>query len=277
MYQLMVLELEEMMYIREYKDKLNLPSEIVEKYKMREIAYFDIETTGFDKDKDKIILISLGTFLEDGSFNIKQYYAESLEDEIDILYEFGKDLNSFSRWCSYNGIAFDEPFIVRRMEKNNIVFKSPPEHIDLYRLIRPYYKQLGMERCNLKTVEKYLGVQREDKIDGGMSVELYYQFLESKDEELKHIIMLHNYEDVLNLPRIFKIVYQVECTDNIVREDCITGKQLGFLKSLISKNKIVMKSDIEKISKKSASRVIDAILKGNFDGQILDEIISNSY
>jgi uncharacterized protein YprB with RNaseH-like and TPR domain len=277
MYQLTVLEVEEMMYIREYNDSLSIPIEIIEKYRMKEIAYFDIETTGFDKDKDRIILISLGVFLEDGSFNIKQYYAESLDDEIDILFEFGKDLSSFSRWCSYNGIAFDEPFVIRRMEKNSIVFKSPSEHIDLYRLIRPYYKQLGMERCNLKTVEKYLGVQREDKIDGGMCVELYYRFLDSKDEELKHIIMLHNYEDVLNLPKIFKIVYQVERNNNIVREDCITEKQLGFLKSLISKNKIVLKSEIEKISKKSASRVIDAILKGNLDGEVLDEIISNSY
>lgn len=265
------------MYIREYNDSLSIPRDIVEKYRMKEMAYFDIETTGFDKDKDKIILISLGTYHEDGRFNIKQYYADSLEDEIEVLFAFGKDLSNFSRWCSYNGMAFDEPFMLRRMEKNNIVFKSPSEHVDLYRLIRPYHKQLGMERCNLKTVEKYLGVQREDKIDGGMSVELYYQYLDSKDEELKHIIMLHNYEDVLNLPKIFRIVYEVEHNHNIVREDCITGKQLGFLKSLISKNKIVMNSDIEKISKKSASRVIDAILKGNLDGQILDGIISNSY
>lgn len=265
------------MYIKEYNDNLIIPGEIIEKYKMKEVAYFDIETTGFDKDKDRIILISLGTFLDDGRFNIKQYFAETLEDEVDILFEFGKDLISFTTWCSYNGIAFDEPFVKRRMEKNNIVFKSPDEHIDLYRLIRPYHKQLGMERCNLKTVEKYLGVQREDKIDGGMSVELYNQFLESEDEDLKYVIMLHNYEDVLNLPKIFKIVYQVDCNNNLVREDCITEKQLGFLKSLVSKNKIVLKSDVEKISKKSASRVIDAILKGNLDGQLLDEIISNSY
>jgi uncharacterized protein len=266
-----------MMFIREYSDEIKLDANIIKKYDMRNIAYFDIETTGFEKDKDYIILISLGYFNETGSLTIKQYFAEELSDEADILHAFGTDLSKFSRWCSYNGMAFDEPFIVRRMEKNNIYFSVPMEHIDLYRMIRPYYKQLGMERCNLKTVEKFLGVQREDQIDGAMSVEMYYQYLDTKDEELKYILMLHNYEDVLNLPKIFKLIYKVESSSDIVRDDCITEKQLKFLKSLVKKNKIELTIDIERISKKAASKVIDAILKGSKDGIELTSIANNSY
>lgn len=265
------------MFIREYTDEVRIEQDIIKKYDMHSIAYFDIETTGFEKEKDYIILISLGYFNEDGSFNIKQYFAEELQDELEVLYAFGSDLSKFTRWCSYNGLAFDEPFIVRRMEKNNIHFTPPLEHIDLYRLIRPFYKQLGMERCNLKTVEKFLGVEREDQIDGGMSVELYYQYLESKNNELKDILMLHNYEDVLNLPRIFKLIYKVDNSDDIVRVDCITEKQLSFLKSLIKKNKIELSFEIEKISKKAASKVIDAILKGNKNSHELSSIANNSY
>lgn len=265
------------MYIREYEDRIKLPLEIMSRYDLNEVAFFDIETTGFDKDKDRVILISLGSFNNEGIFCIKQYYSEGLDDEIEILCAFGQDLLKFNRWCSYNGIAFDEPFIVRRMEKNNIIFKPPVDHLDLYRSIRPYYKQLGMERCNLKTVEKYLGVIREDKIDGGMSVELYEQYLENKSKEIRDVIMLHNYEDVLNLPKIFTIIYEVENNNKLIREDCITEKQLGFLKSLIKKNNITVNVDIEKISKKSASRAIDSILKGNFDGQKIEALINNSY
>lgn len=265
------------MFIREYSDEVKIEKNIIDNYNMQRIAYFDIETTGFDKDKDHVILISLGYWNEYGSFSIKQYYAEELSDEADILYSFGSDLGKFNRWCSYNGIAFDEPFIARRMEKNNISFTAPEEHIDLYRLIRPYYKQLGMERCNLKTVEKFLGVEREDQIDGGMSVELYYQYLESKNDDLKDIIMLHNYEDVLNLPKIFKLIYKVESSKDIVREDCITEKQLKFLKSLIKKNKIETSFEMEKISKKAASKVIDAILKGNTNGMELNNLANSSY
>ena len=265
------------MFIREYSDEVKIDAKIINKYDMRSIAYFDIETTGFEKDKDYIILISLGYFNKEGSLTIKQYFSEELHDEAEILYAFGRDLSKFSRWCSYNGMAFDEPFILKRMEKNNIHFTQPAEHIDLYRMIRPYYKQLGMERCNLKTVEKFLGVERVDQIDGAMSVEMYYEYLQTKDEELKDILMLHNYEDVLNLPKIFKLVYKVESSNDIVRDDCITEKQLKFLKSLVKKNKIEFTIDMERISKKAASKVIDAILKGITDGIDLTTIANNSY
>lgn len=265
------------MFIREYKEKINIENHIIDRYNMHSIAYYDIETTGFDKDKDYIILISLGYFNNNGQFVIKQYFADNLADELQVLYSFASDLNKFTRWCSYNGVAFDEPFIIRRMERNNIFFKPPVEHIDLYRMIRPYHKQLGMERCNLKTVEKFLGVEREDKIDGGMSVELYYKFLASGEDELKDIIMLHNYEDVLNLPRIFKLIYEVESRHELVREDCITEKQLKFLKSLVKKNNIELSFEVEKMSKKAASKVIDAILNGNTNGGELNSIINSSY
>lgn len=265
------------MFIREYKDEVRIEANIIEKYNMYSIAYFDIETTGFEKDKDYIILISLGYFDKQGLFNIKQYFAEELEDEIKVLRAFEKDLKSFGRWCSYNGLAFDEPFILRRLQKNGLDYNLPAEHIDLYRMIRPYYKQLGMERCNLKTVEKHLGVEREDQIDGGMSVELYYRYLSTKEEELKDIIMLHNYEDVLNLPLIFNLIYKVESNNDLVREDCITEKQLKFLKSLIKKNNIEISFDIEKVSKKAASKIIDSILKGNTSSVEISNMISSSY
>jgi uncharacterized protein len=265
------------MFIREYRDEVKIEANIVEKYNMHNIAYFDIETTGFEKDKDYIILISLGYFNEEGSFNIKQYYAEELIDEVEVLYAFAKDLGKFDRWCSYNGVAFDEPFIVRRMEKNNITITLPTEHIDLYRIIRPYHKQLGLERCNLKTVEKHLGVEREDQIDGGMSVELYYRYLETREEKLKDILMLHNYEDVLNLPLIFKLIYEVETSSSIVREDCITEKQLRFLKSLIKKNNIEVSFEVERVSKKAASKIIDTILKGNTNSGEISNMVSSSY
>ncbi|MCM8711672.1 ribonuclease H-like domain-containing protein [Clostridium sp. SYSU_GA19001] len=265
------------MLIKEYKDEIKIESHIVKKYNMHDIAYFDIETTGFDKDKDYIILISLGYFDEEGFYNIKQYYAEELHDEAEVLNVFASDLAKFNKWCSYNGMAFDEPFIIKRMEKYNTFFTSPVEHIDLYRLIRPYYKQLGMDRCNLKSVEKFLGVHREDQIDGAMSVELYYKYLETKDEELKDIIMLHNYEDVLNLPKIFKLIFDVENNSELVREDCITEKQLKFLKSLINKHNIILSYDVEKISKKSAAKIIDLILKGNRNSEELNNIIFSSY
>ncbi|MDF2502980.1 ribonuclease H-like domain-containing protein [Clostridium sp.] len=266
------------MFLNERKSKINIDKNMLKKYKMDKIAYFDIETTGFDKEDDVIMLISLGCFLDKESFYIKQYYAENIKEEKNILIQFKQDIKKYSAWCSYNGKAFDEPFIVNRMLKSNISnFIPPAEHVDLYRLIRPYYKQLGMERCNLKSVEKYIGINRLDKIDGGMSVELYNKYLRTNDEKLKDTIMLHNYEDVLNLPKIFRVVFDIENSSEVVRDHSITEKQLRYLKFLLNKNNMDMDTPLERISKKAASKVIDLLLKGNCEVDELLDIINNSY
>jgi uncharacterized protein YprB with RNaseH-like and TPR domain len=266
------------MFSVERDSKLTLNSKILNKYNMESIAYFDIETTGFDKHDDIIMLISLGWFKEDGDFHIKQYYAEKKIDEKPLLEAFKKDIEGYNIWCSYNGKAFDEPFIKNRMAKNNIYgFVPPEEHLDLYRLIRPYYKQLGLNRCNLKSVEKYIGINRLDKIDGGKSVELYEKYLCTRSEKIREIIMLHNYEDVLNLPKIFKVVFQIDTGCDFAREDGITEKQLGYLKYLLNKNKIGIEINYNKISKKAASRIIDSLIKGVYDEKKILEIVENSY
>lgn len=265
------------MLIREYSELLDISDDIFNNYNMNNIAYFDIETTGFDKDADNIILISLGKFYNNKSFCIKQYYAESLEDEKNLLNNFLCDLKGYNVWCSYNGIAFDEPFVISRMEKHNISLDTPKNHVDLYRSIRPYYKQLGIDRCNLKSIEKYIGIKREDQIDGGISVDLYKEFLITGEDKIRDIIMLHNYEDVLNLPKIHEFIFEVENNKNLVRENVITEKQLKYLKSLLKKYNLLLSIDLERMSKKAASRIIDQILKGCRDCDELNNIINNSY
>ncbi|OFI06950.1 putative 3'-5' exonuclease [Clostridium acetireducens DSM 10703] len=265
------------MFVKEIEQELYIPNNIFSSYAMHDIVYFDIETTGFDKEEDKIILVSLGAYKTKSKFVVKQYYAEELDDEIKLLYAFSKDIEGYEKWCSYNGIAFDEPFVEKRMIKNDVSFMFPEKHIDLYRIIRPYYKQLGMERCNLKTVEKYIGINRKDRINGGESVKLYYEYLKNKDIRLRDTIMLHNYEDVLNLPKIFKLVYKIEQDSSLIPMNAITDKQLNYLTFLLTKNNINLNKDIEKISKKAASRIINNILKGNKDVEKLNKIINNSY
>lgn len=265
------------MEIQRYKQQVKISGDMFSSCDMKDVAYFDIETTGFDRKQDNVILISLGRFLSRNDFGVKQYFSDILEDESEVLHNFLLDIKGYSSWCSYNGIAFDEPFIKERAHQNNICFKSPKHHIDLYRLIRPYYKQLGMERCNLKTVEKHIGVNRKDKIDGGISVDLYKEFLESKNEDIKRTIMLHNYEDVLNLPKIHEFACKIKDNDLLVREDCVTEKQLRYLKILLRKNNIQLNVQLKKISKKAASHVIDHLLKGENDCDKLMNIINSSY
>lgn len=265
------------MFIKEYECNNHVPPEVYDYYKMSDIAYFDIETTGFDKDKEKIILISLGHYEDEDNFFIRQYFADELDEESSVLDAFKDDISKFDIWCSYNGIAFDEPFIENRFKVNGLDFDKPSRHIDLFRMIKPYSQQIGLKRCNLKSVEKYIGIKRHDKIDGGMSVELYYDYLKNKNDDIRKTILLHNYEDVLNLPQIFNVVYDIECNKKLVRGDCITEKQLRFLKSLLKRQEIDVNFDIEKISKNAASKMINTLLKGKPSSQDLNHVLDSSY
>lgn len=263
------------MYLNIKQSEINISPQIVLHYNMSQIAYFDIETTGFDKENDSIILISLGYYEKDNIFVVKQYFGEKIEEEKHILESFINDLKEFKIWCSYNGKAFDEPFVKYRLEKHQIKFKLPGKHIDLYRMIKPYKEQLKLKRCNLKSVEKYAGIVRKDTIDGGISVELYKKYLHNRDENLRKKIMLHNFEDVFNLPNIFRIVWKIENESDFIREDHITDKQLSYLNHLLSKEGISIDMELKKISKKSASKVIAALLSGKTDNDELKEIIEN--
>lgn len=263
------------MFFKEMLQDIDLEREIIDSYDLENVAFFDIESTGFNKTQDIIMLISLGYFTE-GKFIVKQYFAEYREDEVAVLEGFKRDIEPFDKWCSYNGIAFDEPYIIKRMDKHGIEFTPPKEHIDLYRKIKPYQGQLGIERCNLKSVEKYLGIEREDKIDGGITVQLYKQFLYTNNESIRDTIMLHNFEDALYLPLLFRAIKDIDDNPN-VKVEKISKNQMNYLRSLLRKNKMTIKSNIEGLTRNEAARAIEALIKGNTDGDKIDKIIEDTF
>ncbi|MBU3189481.1 ribonuclease H-like domain-containing protein [Clostridium bowmanii] len=224
------------MFIKEYENEVILPREIFKKYKMDTIAYLDIEATGFDMERDKIVLISLGYYLKEDQFKVVQYFAESPSEEECILKELKKSMKNFKKWCSYNGTAFDEPFVIRKMNRYNLGFRLPSEHVDLFRIIRPFHKKMGMKNCSLKCVEKFTGIKRRDEISGAKSVEIYNEYLVKHDDKLKQILMLHNYEDVLNLPKIFKVINIIENDLDLKRKEKIAKKQMSLLNNNVHTN-----------------------------------------
>jgi len=219
------------MYIKEYQIKVVMPREIFSKFKMDTIVYLDIEATGFDLEYDKIVLISLGYYINKDEFKIVQYFAESKGEEESILKELKKAMARFQTWCSYNGTAFDEPFIIRKMYRYDLGFRMPREHVDLYKIIRPFHKKMGIKNCSLKSVEQFIGINRKDEINGAIWVELYNEYLEKHDEKLKEILMLHNYEDVVNLPEIFNVINIIQNDLDLKRKEKLAKKQKTLMKN----------------------------------------------
>ena len=166
---------------------------------------FDIETTGLSPKFHKVILIGILYNCQDRTV-IKQFFAENEDEEIDVLTEFVNNIKCFTRHVTYNGVAFDIGFINYRLKKHNIDFILDKESdFDILRFIKPFKTYLKLEDCSLSTVETYFGIHRDDIINGGESVKLYKEFVESQNKEIMNTILLHNYEDIYNLSKLVNI------------------------------------------------------------------------
>lgn len=166
---------------------------------------FDIETTGLNHNYCKVILIGI-LFNQDNKTVIKQFFINNPENEKDLLLSFIDNIKYYNKHITFNGLTFDIPFLNSRFKNHNIDFSlSKNDDTDILKLIRPFKEKLSLSDCKLKTIEKYLGIHREDTISGKESVDLYNTYVSNKDLNLKQKILLHNYEDIYYLGKMFKI------------------------------------------------------------------------
>lgn len=190
---------------RAIKENLYFPSEVKDLVHNKKIAFLDIETTGFSRIKNKIILIGL-LYQEGDSIVIEQYFAEDPSEEIKILTAFKNAISAFDLIITYNGDTFDIPFLNSKYEIYNIDFSIKKKNsLDLIKMVRSNKNILKLENCKLKTVERKLGINRKDEITGGESVKIYKQFVKTKSKSFKDIVLQHNYDDIYYLPKIMSI------------------------------------------------------------------------
>lgn len=168
----------------------------------RNFCFVDIETTGFSRKKDQVVVIGL-LYVEDNQYKLRQYFLESPHQEKKLLTRFFQDLSQFELMITYNGLAFDYPFIQERARTYHLPLGlNHLCHIDLYKHVQANKQTLPIDNYRLKTVESLLGIHRKDQISGSDSILLYRQYQDQKKIELRDQILLHNYEDILYLPLI---------------------------------------------------------------------------
>lgn len=190
----------------------SIPSILAEFLDNQRFVLFDIETTGLNPSYDKVILIGV-LYQEEENIIIKQFFCNNSSEELELLKSFIDAFQSFNFFITYNGGNFDIPFLNKRFAKHNLEYRIDPYfNFDLYKVVRKNKSFLGLDNCKLKTVEKFLGILREDTIDGAESVRLFKQYESTKNESLKEKILLHNYEDILHLLPTLNIL-------NFIRKD----------------------------------------------------------
>lgn len=177
-------------------------------FETENICFFDIETTGLNRNKNMIYLIGILYFdISVNNWILKQYFADSFHREIDILNKFIYKISSFDTIITYNGNSFDIPFIEHRLKHHKINYTiDRDKSFDLYQLIRTNRAYLPLENLKLKTVEKYLGINREDIYSGYDCIKFYYDYIKSNNQNLKDNILKHNYDDLIYMLDVISII-----------------------------------------------------------------------
>ena len=176
---------------------------------IREAFFFDIETTGLSRGHSDIISVTV-LLMENSTYKIYQLYCENKIDEKEVL-KYLKDLVKLKKYViTYNGNNFDIPFIKNKCSKYDLIFDLDFFiKIDLYSDMRNIRNKIDLNNLKLKTVEEFFKIKRDDTITGQDVLILYEAYCIEPRKEFSEIILQHNYEDVYNLPILFKKIFNL--------------------------------------------------------------------
>lgn len=187
---------------------LDFPNEINE-----QTLFFDIETTGFSPKTSHLYMIGCG-YIKGSEFHTIQWFDDdkSSDGELALLNAFSEFTGAFKHCISFNGATFDFPYIQKKCAHYHL--PDPLAHLnhtDIYKKIRPYKQFLGIPDLKQKSVEAFLGINRNDTFSGGQLISVYDTYIKTKDQTSFEQLMTHNYDDICGMIQLLPIMayYQV--------------------------------------------------------------------
>lgn len=205
-----------------------VPSDIYTIGAPEDVLFFDIETTGLSARSAGLYLIGVLTYTADasiaresniiasldtrapesaGHWTLLQCFCEDVADEPAVLQAFFELLRTKKILISYNGDGFDIPFLRHMLEQYGLPYSFDiVESFDLFKKFRPLKRLLDLPDLKLKSCERFLGIDREDRFTGGELIEVYFEWQKTKAPALLDTLLLHNAEDIANLPNLLPLL-----------------------------------------------------------------------
>lgn len=177
-------------------------------FKALEVCFVDIETTGLSSNYNSIYLIGLLYYNKSKDlWTLVQLFADNISQESQILTDFINIIKNFDSIITYNGDTFDIPFINKRLEYLDINYKISKElSFDLYKVVKENRYYLNLENLKLKTLEKSIGIFRDDIYSGKECIQFYKDYVDTNNEEYKNRVLKHNYDDLYYMINILEIL-----------------------------------------------------------------------
>jgi len=162
-------------------------------------AFVDTETAGFHGRP--LFLIGLARFAGDDLL-ITQYFARTYAEEAGLLSLFARLLPEIDLLISFNGKAFDWPFMRDRMVYHRLDCQADFAHLDLLHPSRRRWRA-HLPNCRLQTLERYLcGRWRSGDIPGADIPQRYHDFVRDRDARLIAPIFHHNRLDLIAMTEL---------------------------------------------------------------------------
>lgn len=167
-----------------------------------DFLFLDLETMGLFAGQP-IVVAGLGQLDEDNAISIDQFVVRDFPDELALVAEVGRAVTNHKVLVTYNGKAFDLPFITGRSAYYGLRFEPPDVHFDLLHFCRRAWRD-ELEGCSLKNIEQtILGVSRGTDLPGDLVPDFYYEYLRTGNAGFLRPIVDHNRQDVASLVNVF--------------------------------------------------------------------------
>lgn len=173
---------------------------------LERILFLDIETTGFTSRSSYLYMIGCAYYQAD-KWHTLQWMAEDYSQEADILSAFFEFAKNYSYLVHFNGNNFDLPFIVQKCEQLELPFSFEGfRGLDIYKRISPYKFFLKLPNCKQKTLEQFLGLNRQDAFSGGELIGIYHDYVKNPSEFSEKALFLHNVDDLKGMLQILPML-----------------------------------------------------------------------
>lgn len=162
-----------------------------------EVVALDIETTGLGGAGSVAFQVGIAWRTADGGVHVRQLLAADFPEEAALLARLQAELESRpTRLVTYNGDAFDLPFLRTRARMHGQRLRLPPALDVLVHTRRLYRDRDGS--CRLGHLEATrLGHARPDDLPGALVPQVYYEFLRRQEPDMLEPVLRHNACDLV--------------------------------------------------------------------------------
>lgn len=173
---------------------------------LEQILFFDIETTGFTPRSSYLYLIGCA-YYQGEKWHTIQWMAEDYSQEAAVITAFFEFAKQYKHLAHFNGNNFDLPFITQKCEQLELPFTFEDfQGFDIYKRIAPYKYFLKLPNCKQRTLEQFLGINRQDVFSGGELISIYHDYVKSPTEFAEKSLFLHNADDLKGMMEVLPML-----------------------------------------------------------------------